>query len=426
MKLFSQIIALLLACAFITGCAPKTEVGNNRSDSDASATVSASAAVAETNALNTETPLITVGEPVMPEFSGLDDTALVSYLEDSVYSQLVSALNSADYFVENVSAAFVSKEYLEEIAYNSQENIYFGYTLSEIDEQFQGTRFVFTLGDDGKTEVREFQKYDDTYDKIIRNVIIGSGVILLCVTVSVASGGLGAPAVSMIFAASAKSGAIMGLSSGLFSGVSAGVIKGIETGNMEEAVKAAALAGSDSFKWGAITGAITGGAQETAKYAKAMRALKGVELNKAITKQQAAVMQMESGYPVEVIKQYQNLDQYNACKEIGLTSYMVDGKNALIRDIDLNYLDEKGRTNLQRMQSGLAPLDPTGKAYELHHLGQKVDSPLAVLTRKEHREGDNHKLWHLFEKGSEVHIDDSAWNTQRKHFWKDFARLVGG
>lgn len=118
----------------------------------------------------------------------------------------------------------------------------------------------------------------------------------------------------------------MGLSSGLFSGVSAGVIKGIETGNMEEAVKAAALAGSDSFKWGAITGAITGGAQETAKYAKAMRALKGVELNKAITKQQAAVMQMESGYPVEIIKQYQNLDQYNACKEIGLTSYMVDGK----------------------------------------------------------------------------------------------------
>ena len=259
MKLFRQIIALLLACAFITGCAPKTEVGNNRSDSDTSATVSASAAVAETNALNTETSLITVGEPVMPEFSGLDDTALVSYLEDSIYSQLVSALNSADYFVENVSAAYVSKEYLEEIAYNSQENIYFGYTLSEIDEQFQGTRFIFTLGDDGKTEVREFQKYDDTYDKIIRNVIIGSGVILLCVTVSVASGGLGAPAVSMIFAASAKSGAIIGLSSGLFSGVTAGVIKGIETHDMNEAVKAAAFAGSESLKWGAISGAVSGG-----------------------------------------------------------------------------------------------------------------------------------------------------------------------
>ena len=95
MKLFRQIIALLLACAFITGCAPKMEVGNNRSDSDASATVSASSAVAETNAPNTETPLITVGEPVMPEFSGLDDTALVSYQEDSVYSQLVSEIGRA-------------------------------------------------------------------------------------------------------------------------------------------------------------------------------------------------------------------------------------------------------------------------------------------------------------------------------------------
>lgn len=61
------------------GLRSKMEVGNNRSDSDASATVSASSAVAETNAPNTETPLITVGEPVMPEFSGLDDTALVSY-----------------------------------------------------------------------------------------------------------------------------------------------------------------------------------------------------------------------------------------------------------------------------------------------------------------------------------------------------------
>jgi hypothetical protein len=28
---------------------------------------------------------------------------------------------------------------------------------------------------------------------------------------------------------------------------------------MDEAIKAAALAGSDSFKWGAITGAVTGG-----------------------------------------------------------------------------------------------------------------------------------------------------------------------
>ena len=129
---------------------------------------------------------------------------LLPYLEDSIYSELVTALNSEDYFVENVNAIYISKEYLEEVAYNSQENIYFGYTLSELDSYFQGTRYVFTLGDDGQTVVTEFQKYDDTYDQMLKNVAIGTGVILVCVTVSIVTYGAGAPAVSMIFAASAK------------------------------------------------------------------------------------------------------------------------------------------------------------------------------------------------------------------------------
>ncbi len=273
MKLINKLIALLLACAFITGCTPKPSNNDVQPHVTASPEVSV-AAVVETDAPPTDDSFI-LNEPTMPEFTGLDDTALATYLEDSVYSELVSELNSADYFVENVSALYVSKEYLEEIDYNSQENIYFGFKLSELDEVFQGTRYVFTLGDDGSTTVREFQKYDDTYDRVIRNVIIGSGVILLCVTVSAVTGGLGAPAVSLIFAASAKTGAIMGLSSGLFSGVSAGVIKGIETGNMEEAVKAAALAGSDSFKWGAITGAITGGRTRDGQIRKSHAGIKG-------------------------------------------------------------------------------------------------------------------------------------------------------
>ena len=206
MKLINKLIALLLACAFITGCTPKPSNNDVQPHVTASPEVSV-AAVVETDAPPTDDSFI-LNEPTMPEFTGLDDTALATYLEDSVYSELVSELNSADYFVENVSALYVSKEYLEEIDYNSQENIYFGFKLSELDEVFQGTRYVFTLGDDGSTTVREFQKYDDTYDRVIRNVIIGSGVILLCVTVSAVTGGLGAPAVSLIFAASAKTGAV--------------------------------------------------------------------------------------------------------------------------------------------------------------------------------------------------------------------------
>ena len=172
---------------------------------------------------------------------------------------------------------------------------------------------MFTLGDDGQTIVTEFQEYDDTYEQILKNVAIGTGVILICVTVSVVSGGLGAPAVSMIFAASAKTGTIMGLSSGLFSGVSAGVVTGMETGDFDEAMKAAALAGSEGFKWGAITGSVAGGAGEAI-------ALKGATLN-GLTMNEAALIQKQSGYPLDVIKQFSSMEQYQICQAAGLSPH---------------------------------------------------------------------------------------------------------
>ena len=89
---------------------------------------------------------------------------------------------------------------------------------------------MFTLGSDGQTVVKELEEFtDDTNLQIMKNVAIGSGVILLCVAVSIVSGGAGAPAACAIFAASAKTGAIMALSGSVFGGVSAGIVKGIQT-----------------------------------------------------------------------------------------------------------------------------------------------------------------------------------------------------
>lgn len=354
----------------------------------------------------------------MPEFTGLDDSALLTYMEDSIYTNLITELDNEMYFVENVSAVYISKEYLEEVAYNSQENIYFGYTLSELDAYFQGTRYVFTLGDDGQTIVTEFQEYDDTYEQILKNVAIGTGVILICVTVSVVSGGLGAPAVSMIFAASAKTGTIMGLSSGLFSGVSAGVVTGMETGDFDEAMKAAALAGSEGFKWGAITGSVAGGAGEAI-------ALKGATLNR-LTMNEATLIQKQSGYPLDVIKQFSSMEQYQICQAAGLSPHMVNGNIALIRNIDLNFVDDMGRTNLQRMQQGLAALDPTGQAYELHHIGQHANSTLAILTKAEHMQEGNNKIWHVLGEATEVHGAGNTWDLQRQQFWKQLAKMMTG
>ena len=111
------------------------------------------------------------------EFSSLSDPELLTYTIDNVYQSVLKNIDSDQYFVENVQAIYLSQEYIDEVQYNSQENIYFGYTLSELDEQFLGSRYVFSVDDDGRTTVSEFEEYDDTYDQILKNVAIGTGVI---------------------------------------------------------------------------------------------------------------------------------------------------------------------------------------------------------------------------------------------------------
>lgn len=128
---------------------------------------------------------------------------------------------------------------------------------------------------------------------------------------------------------------------------------------------------------------------------------------------------MESGYPVDIIKQFHTMDEYKAFKVANLKPVMVNGQTALGRDdIDLNWVDEYGRTNLERMKKGVAPLDANGKSYELHHIGQEADASLAILTQSEH---DNIVL-HGFKTISE--IDRNAFQTQKREFWKTMAKLL--
>ena len=73
----------------------------------------------------------------------------------------------------------------------------------------------------------------------------------------------------------------------------------------------------------------------------------------------------------------------------------INGKKCLIRsDIDMEQKDEFGRTNKERMENGNAPLTESGETVELHHIGQKQDSPLAELTTQEHRGKGNDTILH--------------------------------
>lgn len=243
-----RIIALLLTMTLLlTGCGLSTK------QSDTSTT----------EVIQTQQPMI---EDEAPDFESLADTDLPVYLENVVYSELVDNLDSEQYFVEGVETVYVSKEYLDEVAFNSQANIFFGYTLAELDECFQGQKYIFTLGDEGKTEVQEFQAYDDTYDQIIKNVAIGTGVILVCVTVAIitknpAASATAGKTVKMIFTASsmgAKAGTKMALQGAAFGGTISAFLEALKTNDLEEIKKAALLGASDGFKWGAIFGTVKG------------------------------------------------------------------------------------------------------------------------------------------------------------------------
>ena len=174
--------------------------------------------------------------------------------------------------------------------------------------------------------------------------------------------------------------------------------------------------GSEGFKWGAISGAISGGASQTA-------GLYGATRN-GLTMNQAAAIQRQSKYPLDVIKEFSSMEQYEICKNAGLTPQMVNGNTALVRSIDLDLVDDLGRTNLQRMQEGLAALAPDGSSYQLHHIGQQADSTLAILTQAEHLQGGNHSIWHIFGSASQVHGTGSTWALQRQEFWKTLASML--
>lgn len=110
-------------------------------------------------------------------------------------------------------------------------------------------------------------------------------------------------------------------------------------------------------------------------------------------------------------------------ERIGLRAQDVNGHECLVRnDINLGQRDAYGLTNQQRMGRGLAPLDPEGRPYELHHIQQRADGVLAELTRAEHRGSGIDRLLHDPKKESE--INRAAFDQTRAAHWQARASEV--
>lgn len=117
----------------------------------------------------------------------------------------------------------------------------------------------------------------------------------------------------------------------------------------------------------------------------------------------------------------------------GLKEAVIGGHTALIRsDIDWSDFPVKRNTwlrgkladydkwvdysNADLVGEGFPPRDHNGDPYELHHIGQRQDSPFAELTWAEHMGDGNNVILH--EAGKESEIDRGEFDSEKSAYWQ--------
>ena len=139
-------------------------------------------------------------------------------------------------------------------------------------------------------------------------------------------------------------------------------------------------------------------------------------VKEGLTDEEKAKIKEETGWSDEIVDAMGSWKEYEIYKNANLVEAEIDGKKCLIRnDIDWNQKDEMGRTNKERAEQGLSPINKDGKVIELHHIGQHSNSPLAELTQEEHRGKGNDGILH--DKTKESEINRQAFAEERSDHW---------
>lgn len=274
------IASIMLSSLLLTSCSKAvnpTDISSSVSDTTMTTTTeSTMQATSETSSKVIENP----GKDVdLTSFKSMADPNLLEYVENDIYAKLEEQFSSDDYEIVNVNATYVSKEYIEELNYNTKKNIYFGYSLDEIEQQLDGKKYIFTLTDEGTTGIKIIEDKEDHYNEIVRNVAIGTGIILVCVTIAIVTYGAGsgasaagtATAINVFFVAAAKEAAKCALIGAAVSGVTSSAINYYQTGDYQEAISEGIYGASSGYMWGALFGAVSGGVGSLAKMPKWMK-----------------------------------------------------------------------------------------------------------------------------------------------------------
>lgn len=132
-----------------------------------------------------------------------------------------------------------------------------------------------------------------------------------------------------------------------------------------------------------------------------------------------------TGWSDEILDAIGSWKEAEIYMKADLKKVEINGKKCLIRDdIDLDKEDADGITNRERMERGRPPITKDEEEVELHHIGQKQNSPLAELTMEQHRGVGNDTILH--DKTKETEINRNEFGKERREHWKDRVDAMEG
>lgn len=151
-----------------------------------------------------------------------------------------------------------------------------------------------------------------------------------------------------------------------------------------------------------------------------------------LTEKEKVYIRRRTGWSNNILDYIGSMDEAEIYMKANLKEALVDGRPALIRqDIDWsafncrkewlkNKLSDwqlwKDYNNADLIGEGFPPRDINGDPYELHHIGQKQNSPYAELTWEEHIGNGNNTVLH--KAGKESEIDRGLFDNEKSQYWQ--------
>ena len=150
-----------------------------------------------------------------------------------------------------------------------------------------------------------------------------------------------------------------------------------------------------------------------------------------LTSENRKLLQEETGWSDEIVNAIKTSEEADVYKTAGLKGVngnlertdidwgakipqdRIDRMRSLFGDEVADKWSDK--TNLDLIKEGKAPYGPDGERVNLHHIGQKPDSPLAELTNTEHKSNDG--ILHDKTKVSE--IERPVFRKEREVYWQN-------